>query len=373
MEPAFEVTHRSGERARTGLLSTAHGACETPCFMPIATNGSLRAMTFQDAVACGTKVLMANAWHIYREKGPMVLEEAGGMHRLFDWRGIVFTDSGGYQVFSLRDTLQIGAEGVQFGAEAALSPEQVVRMQKLLGSDVMMVLDDCAPYPCTSARALEAVRRTSAWAIASMRTHHETPPAYGHRQSLWGIVQGGEHEELRRLSVAEVARLNFDGYALGGLSIGMPEGVIRRLTRLQCDLLPPERPRHLLGVGLPPQILDGIEDGVDTYDCVLPIRKGQRGHVYTSLGAMAYKKPQVGDKRDAAVDPNCRCSTCATHSAEDLRLLFKADKMGAGRLAAIHNLCFYHQVLHDARTAIRADRFADFKAEFLSRYVGATV
>jgi len=372
---SFVITHASEtSRPRVGRLTTGHGRADTPCFLPIATHGSLRAMTFDEAAACGTTIVMANAWHVYREATPESLRAAGGAHGMIGWPGILCTDSGGYQVFSLRDEteVELADEGVTFGSdEGALTPEHVVRMQKHLGSDIMMVLDDCAPFPCAKQRAADAVRRTSIWAERSIRAHAEIPPVYGHPQQLWGIVQGGAHEDLRRQSIEEVARFPFDGYGIGGLSIGIPRPRIRELTALSSDLLPADKPRHLLGVGLPPQVLEGIEDGADTFDCVLPIRRGQRGFAYTSVGEIAYKRPQPGALADAPLDPACACEACRTWSRERLRQLYRTDKPAAGRLAAIHNITFYHRLLADARAAIREDRFAEFKRAFLATYAAA--
>jgi queuine tRNA-ribosyltransferase len=317
---------------------------------------------------------MANAWHLTRAAGGAdALQRAGGAHGFMRWPGILFTDSGGYQVFSLKDTTDIGDEGVRFETdEELLTPEHVVHMQKVLGSDVMMVLDDCAPFPCPPERAAVAVERTTQWASRSVRAHRETAPRYGYGQSLWGIVQGGADPDLRRRSIDEIASFAFDGYGIGGLSIGMPRETVRAMTALVCDGLPADKPRHLLGVGLPGQILDGIEDGADTFDCVLPIRKAQRGIVYTTFGEVALKKPierrSPTSRADDPVDPRCACPTCARYSREALQLLFRVDKTEAARAAAVHNLCFYHALVANARQAIGDDRFLEFRRECLANF-----
>ncbi len=365
--PFFTVTratHAGGPR--TGRIHTAHGAVDTPCFLPIASHGSLRALSFEQAAACGSRLLMANAWYIFGETGPEQLRALGGAHGWMGWSGILMTDSGGYQVFSLKDNSRITDDGVAFGDDAALTPERVVEIQRHLGSDIMLVLDDCAAFPCPDARAEEAVRRTSLWARRSMAAFRASEPQQTRAQHIYGIIQGSTRERLRRRSVEEVAALGFDGFGIGGLSIGMPRAAIRDMTALTSALLPADRPRHLLGVGLPNQILEGIADGADTFDCVLPIRKAQRGVAYTSSGECVYKRPNP--RPDAPLDPHCGCPTCRDFSREALRRLFKSDKPRAGELAAIHNLSFYHDTLAAARDAIREGRFDAFKTAFIDQW-----
>jgi queuine tRNA-ribosyltransferase len=371
-KPSFVVTHSGGKaRPRVGRMTTAHGTLETPCFLPIATNGSLRAMSFEEAAACGTRIVMVNAWHVHREVGPVRLRELGGVHGLMGWSGAVFTDSGGYQVFSLRETSGISDEGVSFGPdEGVLTPEEAVRIQKVVGSDIMIVLDDCAPFPCKKKEAQEAVRRTTLWAQHSVAAHEQHPACYAYPQQLWGIIQGSVYPDLRERSVAEVAALGFDGYGIGGLSIGMPKAAIQEMTSLVCEILPHERPRHLLGVGLPPDVLEGVERGVDSFDCVLPIRKGQRGTAYTSRGEVTYKQKQEGQLADAPLDPKCACPTCRGYTRERLRQLYREDKAEAGRLASIHNIFFYHNMMAQAREAIKSRKFPAFKKDFLAEWEG---
>jgi queuine tRNA-ribosyltransferase len=370
LSPFFDVTHSQVQSGpRVGRLSTEHGICETPCFLPIASHGTLRALGFDQALECGTAIVMANAWYIFRNTSIEALRQSGGAHGQMGWTGILFTDSGGYQVFSLKDDSIITDDGVLFGGDGeVLTPEYVIEMQKHLGSDIMMVLDDCAPYPCDKTRGLEAVRRTTLWAARSMAAHNRLGEHYGRRQHIFGIVQGSTYEELRRQSCEEVAALGFDGFGIGGLSIGMPRSAVREMTYLSCNLLPSDKPRHLLGVGLPGQILEGIADGADTFDCVLPIRKAQRGVAYTRSGVLYYKRPQPPIQRDEPLDSVCNCSTCNVWSQEELRLLFKRDKQKAGTLAAIHNLYFYHQVLAGAREAIRANSFSTYRSDFMSKW-----
>jgi queuine tRNA-ribosyltransferase len=315
-------------------------------------------------------MIMMNAWHVYRSAGAKAIEERGGVHALTGWNDIVFTDSGGYQVFSLRDNVTLDDGGVSFASpsgEELLTPEDVVRIQKRVGADIITALDDCAPYPCTRRRAEAAVRRTTLWARRCARTHRETPGVYDYDQQLWGIVQGGAFQDLRAKSVDEVAALHFDGYGIGGLSIGLPRVMIRDLTALVCDRLPSDRPRHLLGVGLPSDIIDGVDDGADTFDCVLPIRQAQRGIAFTSRGDVSYAVPH-DEAGDVPLDAHCTCDTCRTHSRELLARLYHNDRRLAARLVAIHNLSFYHNLLAGAREAIRNGRFASYRNDFLSKW-----
>ena len=366
----FSVQHTNGKHgARTGRLTTSHGYADTPCFLPIATHGTLRALSFEQAAECGTRIVMANAWHIFCNTGAEILNEAGGVHKYMGWPGILFTDSGGYQVFSLKDTSKIHKDGVSFDEdEEALTPERAVDIQKHLGSDIMIALDDCAPFPCSYSRALKAVNRTTSWARRCMKAHQEIPARYDHKQYLYGIVQGSTFKRLRKQSVEEVAALDFDGYGIGGLSIGMERSAIRDMTALTCELLPADKPRHLLGVGLPGQILQGIADGSDTFDCVLPIRKAQRGIVHTSYGEVRYKHQQRKGHGDLPLDPDCQCPTCQNFTREQLRALFKSDKPLAGEHAAIHNLFFYHHVMAEARQSIRENRFDAYMNGFLEKW-----
>lgn len=356
-------------KARVGRLATSHGATETPCFLPIASHGSLRALSFEQAAECGTSVIMANAWYLFNNTTIQRLREVGGVRRQMGWDGILFTDSGGYQVFSLKDACRITDDGLSFdGSPTTLTPELVVEIQKYLGSDIMMILDDCAGYPSSRERVQEAVRRTTLWAKRSLTAHRQFHDVHGYDQYIYGIVQGGTHKDQRRRSCDELAALGFDGYGIGGLSIGMPRTAVREMTLMSSELLPEGKPRHLLGVGLPNQILEGIDDGADTFDCVLPIRKAQRGVAYTRSGALYYKRPHPSHLQDEPLDSTCTCGTCRTWSRERLRLLFKADKATAGTLASIHNLHFYHQVLANAREAIRENRFAIYKRDFVSEW-----
>jgi len=366
----FTITHSIGNKGpRTGIISTAHGTTETPCFMPIASNGSFRSLTFDQIDQLGTKLIMVNAWHVYREHGPVKLRESGGISKILGWKRLICTDSGGYQAFSLRDTCYITEEGVVFGEgdNEILTPFKVIEIQKALGSDIMIALDDCAPYPCTKERAIEAVQRTKKWGIESLAAHSQMESPYGFKQQLYGVIQGGMFNDLRIQSSLDAGELDFDGYGIGGLSIGMAQSQTREMTSVCTENLPFHKPRHLLGVGLPIQVLYGIENGVDTFDCVLPLRKAQRGVAYTSGGEVYYKHAQSECMMNEPLDPLCCCATCQNYTREQLRQLFKTDKVKAGELASIHNIYFYNNMMKNARIAIRENRFDSYLKDMASR------
>lgn len=368
----FKVTYSNGKTGpRTGIMNTAHGSTETPCFMPIASNGSFRSLTFDQVNQLETKLIMMNAWHVYRIHGPTKLREIGGIHKILGWNHLICTDSGGYQAFSLRDTCYINEKGIVFGEgdDEKLTPSKVIEIQKALGSDIMIALDDCAPYPCTKKRALEAVQRTKKWGIESVLAHKKIESPYGLKQHLYGVVQGSIFNDLRVQSSHDVGELDFDGYAIGGLSIGMNQSQSQEMTAICTENLPFHKPRHLLGVGLPIQVLYGIKNGVDTFDCVLPLRKAQRGIAYTSGGEVYYKHVQPENMKNEPLDPLCSCTTCQNYTREQLRQLFKTDKVKAGELASIHNIYFYNDMMKNARIAIQKNRFDFYLKEFTTRWI----
>jgi queuine tRNA-ribosyltransferase len=370
---SFSVTHSNGQNGpRTGLLQTPHGSFETPCFLPVATFGDLRALSFEDAVDSGTQIIMVNAWHLYNKVGPEKLQNIGGIHKLINWTRPIFTDSGGYQIFSFGENSKISDEGVVFTTSSGknkelLTPEHVVNMQKHLGSNITTTLDDCAPYPCSYEHAKEAMLRTTLWASKSVGAFNQIHSFYSHGQDLWGIIQGGVYEDLRKRSVEDLVQMEFGGYGIGGLSIGMPRTAMREMTSLVCELLPFDKPRHLLGTGLPSDILEGVEDGVDMFDCILPIRKAQEGVAYTSSGIVRYRNSDHVSVADLPLDIECSCTVCEHYSREQLRRLYRSEKNVAVRLAAIHNLFFYHNLLEGAREAIRQNKFSTYKKTFLAK------
>jgi len=372
----FRLEHTSGE-ARVGVLSSAHGDIPTPVFMPVGTQGSIKGVAPRDLIEIGTSVVLANTYHLYLRPGTGVIEHAGGLHRFINWRGPILTDSGGFQVFSLAELRGFTEEGVEFtshvdGSRHVFTPEGVVDIQRSLGSDFMMVLDECPPYPAPQGVLRRAVERTTAWAARSRKRFCESGPLYGHDQTLLPVIQGGVDQQLRRRSALELMDQEFDGYAIGGLSVGEPETLMYETTEFCTRLLPAERPRYLMGVGTPQNILECVERGVDMFDCVLPTRNARNGVLFTRTGRLNLLNARFGDEH-TPVDSECSCSTCAGFSRAYLRHLFKARELLGYQLATIHNLAFYHWLMVETRLAIKEDRFRSWKTAVIGRMSAAAV
>jgi queuine tRNA-ribosyltransferase len=334
--------------------------------MPVGTQASVKGVAPRDLVEIGTSVVLANTYHLYLRPGTGVIERAGGLHRFMNWRGPILTDSGGYQVFSLAGLRGISDEGVEFtshidGSRHLFTPERVVEIQRSLGSDFTMVLDECAPYSAPHSELRRAVERTTAWAARCKRRFLETNPLFDHEQALFPVVQGGVDHELRRRSVCELVELEFEGYAIGGLSVGEPEGLMYEATEVCTGLLPANQPRYLMGVGTPRNLLECIARGVDMFDCVLPTRNARNGVLFARDGRLNIFNARFSDDH-APVDGECACPTCAGFSRAYLRHLFKARELLGYQLATIHNLAFYQWLMKEARLAIREDRFGSWKA-----------
>jgi len=372
----FRLEHTSGE-ARVGVLSSAHGDVPTPVFMPVGTQASIKGVAPRDLVEIGTSVVLANTYHLYLRPGTGVIEHAGGLHRFMNWQGPILTDSGGYQVFSLAELRGFTEEGVEFtshvdGSRHVFTPEGVVDIQRSLGSDIMMVLDECPPYPSPQGELRRAVERTTAWAARSRQRFSETGPLYGHEQALLPVIQGGVEHELRRRSALELMDQGFDGYAIGGLSVGEPETLMYETTEFCTELLPAERPRYLMGVGTPQNILECVERGVDMFDCVLPTRNARNGVLFTHTGRLNLLNARFGDDH-TPVDSECSCSTCTGFSRAYLRHLFKARELLGYQLATIHNLAFYQWLMGETRLAIKENRFRSWKTAVLGQMSAAEV
>ena len=355
--------------ARRGRLATPHGAIDTPAFMPVATYGAVRGLAPGELASLGAQILLANSYHLHERPGEEVVQALGGLHGFTGWRGPWLTDSGGFQVTSLADLLEIDEQGVRFrspvdGRRRFLSPELAVSVQEALGADIAMVLDECRPPPeeatAADARARAAADRTLRWAERSQRARRRTD------QALFGIVQGGGSEALRRASARATAALGFDGYAHGGLGLG--EGRERRgdLVAAVHAELPAESPRYLMGIGRPLDLLDGVAAGVDLFDCVVPTRNGRHGLLFTRAGLLRIRNARFRAD-DAPLDPSCDCATCRGHSRGYLRHLLQVNESLGARLASLHNLRFTLRLLEDAREAIAAGRFAALRAELAPR------
>jgi queuine tRNA-ribosyltransferase len=360
---SFAVESTSG-RARAGRLQTPHGAVETPAFMPVGTAGTVKAMTMQSLREAGAQIMLANTYHLMLRPGEDVVADLGGLHGFSGWTGPILTDSGGYQVFSLADLRTIDEEGVRFqshldGSPHLLTPERSMEVQQHLGADLIMAFDECPPYPAVREVVEAAVGRTTRWAARSQAAHQRRD------QWLLGIVQGGVFDDLREQSARALLPLDFPGYAIGGLSVGEPKEDMQRVLSLLDPILPAEKPRYLMGVGTPEDLVEGIARGVDLFDCVLPTRNGRNGQLFTSRGRLSIRNARF--KRDPRPpDADCACYTCRTASRAYLRHLHQAGEMTAAMLMTIHNLTFYLDTLRRIRQSIALGRFEEFRRVFLA-------
>jgi queuine tRNA-ribosyltransferase len=369
LTPAFELVARDGE-ARRGRLRTAHGTVETPAFMPVGTLGTVKSLTPADLREIGAEIVLANTYHLFLRPGHTLIAELGGLHRFMAWDGPILTDSGGYQVWSLAALRTIREEGVRFrshldgGTEHLLTPELVVEIQHALGVDVLHPLDECLPHPATRDAAEESLGRTVRWARRAHAAH-----VAGRRpgQACFGIVQGGMYPALRRAAVAETCALGFDGYALGGFAVGEPRGLMRELVGLTAQELPVERPRYLMGVGRPDDLVDAVAVGVDMFDCVLPTRHARTGQAFTSGGLLVIRNATHA-RAPGPLDPGCPCYTCRHFSRAYLRHLFLARELTVYRLLTLHNLTYYLGLMAGLRAAISAGTFAAFRRAVLEAY-----
>jgi queuine tRNA-ribosyltransferase len=357
----FRVTARDG-RARLGRLVLAHGAVDTPAFMPVGTYGAVKAMSPADVRATGAQIVLGNTFHLWLRPGLEVIEAHGGLHRFTGWDGPILTDSGGFQVFSLGALRKIGEEGVQFqspvnGDRCFLSPEESMHIQRTLNSDVVMIFDECTPYPADERQAADSMRLSLRWAQRSKRAHEGSPNA------LFGIVQGGMYEHLREESLRELLRIGFDGYAIGGLSVGEPKSEMLRILQHTAPLMPPDSPRYLMGVGTPEDIVAAVEQGIDMFDCVLPTRNARNGWLFTRTGVVKLRNARYRNDT-AALDPECACYTCRHFTLAYLHHLQRVNEMLGSRLNTIHNLHYYQELMAGLRGAIAAGRLAEFAGRF---------
>lgn len=353
--------------ARRGRLSTRHGVIDTPAFMPVATFGAVRGISAAELAAAGAQILLSNTYHLHERPGEETVEALGGLHGFTGWNGPWLTDSGGFQVTSLSDRARTSEEGVTFastldGRRRQLTPENVIRIQEALGSDIAMVLDECIPIQSDGpertdpAEIERAMQRTLRWAERSLRARRRPD------QAVFAIVQGGASERLRGASAKSTAELDFEGYAHGGLGLGESREERRAAVTVAHELLPRDRPRYLMGLGRPLDLLDGVAAGVDLFDCVVPTRNGRHGVLFTSEGVLNLRNTRFA-RDEAAIDPTCGCPACAGHSRGYLRHLIRSGEALGARLASLHNLTYYMNLLHGARSAIEQDRFPAFHSE----------
>jgi len=355
--------------ARAGTVRSPRGAFETPAFMPVGTQGTVKGLSPKELEEAGAAVILANAYHLFLRPGHALVRDMGGLQAFMSWERLVLTDSGGYQVFSLADLRKLDDEGVSFrshldGSTHFFSPELLVNIQAALGSDIMMVLDQCTPYPCSREEAERAVGRTVSWARRSVQRYGEAAQPH---QSLFAVVQGATYEDLRRRCAEELVAMEFSGYAVGGLSVGEPKEATEDLVELHNEILPETKPRYLMGVGAPDDLVEAVARGMDMFDCVLPTRNARNGTVFTRTGKLVVKNAAYA-RDERPLDEECGCYTCRTFSRAYLRHLFQAGEILGPRLATLHSVSFFLEVMREMRGAIVAGTFSRWKKAFLERY-----
>ncbi|MDD5495814.1 MAG: tRNA guanosine(34) transglycosylase Tgt [Candidatus Omnitrophica bacterium] len=374
----FQLIHKDKtSKARAGILKTARGDVETPVFMPVGTQGTVKAISVEELNSIGAQIILGNAYHLYLRPGIEIIKKAGGLHEFMNWPGPILTDSGGYQIFSLAVLRKLSEEGAEFsshidGAKHFITPEKAIEIQMALGSDVMMILDECVHYPAARDYVEQSLGLTTRWAKRSKeyferpKTKDQRPKTDG-RGMLFGIVQGGTYLDLRKKAVEDLVDIGFDGYAIGGVSVGEPENLIHEIADYTASLLPADEARYIMGVGTPPDMLEAISSGIDMFDCVVPTRNGRNGQAFTSTGELQLRNAAY--KEDfRPIDDKCDCYACRTHTRAYIRHLFNTEELLGLRLVSLHNLHFYVKLIQNAREAISEDRYVKFKKEFLANY-----
>lgn len=361
----IKVCKQSG--ARLGRVHTPHGVIETPAFMPVGTQATVKTMSPEELKEMDAHIILSNTYHLWLRPGHELIQKAGGLHKFMNWDRPILTDSGGFQVFSLSNMRKIQEEGVEFrshlnGDKLFLSPEKAMEIQNALGSDIMMAFDECPPYPAEYDYIKKSLERTSRWAERCLKAH-----ARPGDQGLFAIIQGGMHADLRRQSAADLTSLDFPGYAIGGLSVGEPKHLMYEVLEETVPLLPGNKPRYLMGVGSPDALLEGAIRGVDMFDCVLPTRIARNGTTMTSEGRVNIRNAKFAEDF-GPLDPKCSCYTCRNYSRAYLRHLIKADETFGIRLTTYHNLHFLLEMMRGVRQAIMEDRLLDFRDEFFTMY-----
>jgi len=372
----FEVIAVDSEtKARAGVIKTPHGDIPTPVFMPVGTQGTVKTMPWRDLIDFGVRIILSNTYHLYLRPGHELIARLGGLHKFIGWKRAILTDSGGFQVFSMAELTKISDEGVRFqsiydGGYHFFTPEKAVEVQFALRPDIMMSFDQCTSYPINFDDAKKAVERTSRWAkrgyehwrrLIDNDKNPETAP------SLFGIIQGSVYPELRKMSAEDILAIDFDGYAIGGLSVGEPKHEMFEMVSILEPMMPEDKPRYLMGVGKPEDIIQAVAMGMDMFDCVIPTRNARNGSVYTWAGKMSLKASYYMDD-PRPIDPNCQCYTCRNYSRAYIRHLFSAGELLAPYLATHHSLYFFSEFMREIRQAIIENRFGEFMKDFLSSF-----
>ncbi len=366
----FNLVHTESA-ARAGVLVTDHGIIETPIFMPVGTQGTVKAVEQRELIELGAQIILGNTYHLYLRPGMEVMKSMGGLHNFMNWNKPILTDSGGYQVFSLSELRKISQDGVTFkshldGSSHFFTPESVVGIQRAIGSDIMMALDECPPYPCEEEYARESNKLTVKWAKLCQQALNNSAPLYGHDQALFAIVQGGIYKHLRQQSAQSLVDLNFEGYAIGGLAVGEPVEMMYELTEFTSQFLPKEKPRYLMGVGTPENLLESIERGIDMFDCVIPTRNGRNGMIFTRNGRINIRNAKWKTD-ESPLDTDFESYTNKNFSKGYIRHLFQVNEILGLQLASIHNLSYYLWLMREARKQILSNNFSQWKKEILER------
>ncbi|MBK1649972.1 tRNA guanosine(34) transglycosylase Tgt [Rhabdochromatium marinum] len=361
----FEVLHRQGH-ARRGRLTLPRGVIDTPAFMPVGTYGTVKGLTPEEVRALGAQIILGNSFHLLVRPGTEIVAAHGGLHGFMHWDGPILTDSGGFQVFSLGDLRKITEQGVQFrspvdGARLFMGPEESMAVQRALGADIVMIFDDCTPYPASHEQVRHSMELSLRWAVRSKTAHADNPAA------LFGIVQGGMFTDLRQASLDRLLEIGFDGYAVGGLSVGEPPEAREQVLDHLAEQLPADQPHYLMGVGTPLDILAAVQRGIDMFDCVMPTRNARNGHLFTSQGVVRIRNA-VHKHDTGPLDPNCDCPTCCHYSRAYLHHLDKCNEMLGARLNTLHNLYYYQRMMRELRQAIEQQRLTAFAAQLTRAY-----
>lgn len=359
----FKILKReSNSKARIGLMETPHNIIETPVFMPVGTRATVKTMTPDELKQIGAKIILSNTYHLYLRPGHEVVAKAGGLHKFMNWEGSVLTDSGGFQVFSLSKLRNIEEKGVTFrshidGSEHFIGPETSIKIQNALGADIIMAFDECIPYPANYEYTKASTERTTRWAERCIKAHNNS------KQTLFGIVQGGMFPDLRERSAKDLVSLDFEGYAIGGLSVGEPKKLMYKILNHTIDFLPEEKPRYLMGVGTPDDIFEGVLSGVDMFDCVMPTRIARNGTIYTKKGRITVRNATYTEDF-RPLDPDCDCYVCQNYTRAYIRHLINVKEVLGIRLTTFHNIYFMLRLMDKIREAIRQDRLLDYRKEF---------
>lgn len=366
----FAITHTDpNSAARTGYLVTDHGRVDTPVFMPVGTRGAVKALRSGDLYSLDPKIILGNTYHLYLRPGNDTMQAMGGLHKFMGWDRPILTDSGGFQVFSLQDLRKISEEGVEFkshidGSAHLFTPENVIETERIIGSDIAMVLDECPPALSDKGHHRDAMERSMRWAKRGAEHHATLPFPYGHRQFLFGIAQGGTHKDLRTESVERLVEIGFDGYAIGGLAVGEATEEMYETTQHTAARMPKDHPRYLMGVGTPQDLLECVARGVDMFDCVMPTRNARNGTIFTSVGKINIRNAKHKEN-SSPLDPDCTCETCTRYSRGYIRHMFNVDEITGLTLATIHNVHFYLRLMEAAREAIKEGRYMAWMRERL--------